>query len=101
MANKSDKKPTQGQRHFLLIYRFIANYYRPAAMLLFVLGIILVLPTYVKQLQFNRIFTYQQLGYIGIASLIAGLGLIMLALSIERQSYVRCKRDYILLHIPF
>jgi hypothetical protein len=100
MANQSKppKRGKNGVRHHLLLYRFIANRYRPPAILLFMMGFLLLLPTWIVQLRFKTIFTYQQLAYIGIASIVCGVGLIILAIFMEKQAYVRCRADHLQVH---
>jgi hypothetical protein len=101
MAKKqSDPKP--GQKYPLLVYRFEARRYRPAGVLLFVVGLIALLPWLVPMLRFqDAILDYQQLAYVGLGALIVGLLILILTMRIERRAYVQCLPQYLLIRAPF
>src|SRR5258708_2413397 len=96
MAKES---PKPGSKHRLLVYRFAARRYRPAGVLLIVIGIIAVLPYFIPLLRFpTQLLTYNQLAILGAASIIFGLVLFIIAVLLERQAYVQCLADYMVVH---
>ena len=99
MAKKqTDPSTDPGEKHPLLVYRFIARRYRPAGVLLFVMGLISLLPTVVPALRFkNSFLNYTQLSYVGIGALIGGAGLWILSLFMERRAYVQCRPEFFLI----
>ncbi len=101
MAKKQDDhKP--GQKYPLLVYRFEARRYRPAAVLLFVVGLIALLPWLVPMLRFeSAVLNYEQLAYVGLGSMILGLLILILTIRIERRAYVQCLPQYLLIRAPF
>ena len=96
--SKPRKQKKNGIKHLLFVYRYIANRYRSPAILLALMGFILLLPTWISQLRFKTIFTTQGLSYIGLASIIAGVGLLILAIFMEKRAYTQCKPDFLLIH---
>lgn len=96
MADQSNKPAI---KHPLIIYRFTTRRYRPAAILLVVVGIFALLPTLIPQLRFqSAILNYSQLGVIAIAAVILGLVIYVIAVLAERQAYVQCLPDYLVIH---
>ncbi|MEP7287727.1 MAG: hypothetical protein ABI947_18390 [Chloroflexota bacterium] len=100
MAN--DKREKTGNKHNFILYRFMARRYRPPGVLLVVMGIVALLPTFVPQLRFQTAFlNYQQLAIIGGASILVGLVLYIGAVLAERRAFVQCLPDYILISTMF
>jgi|GEM_PF-1040546 hypothetical protein len=99
MAKKQpDPSQDPGAKHPLLVYRFIARRYRPAGVLLFIMGLIALLPWLVPALRFSNSFlNYTQLAYVGVAALVAGAGLWILSLFMERRAYVQCHPQYLVI----
>lgn len=96
MADQS-KKPAL--KHPLIIYRFMTRRYRPAGILLVVVGVIALLPTLIPQLRFqSAVLNYSQLGIIAIAAVILGLVIFVVAVLAERQAYVQCLPEYLVIH---
>ncbi len=91
-----------GTRHPLLVYRFIARRYRPAGVLLFVMGLFALLPWLIPALRFkNAVVGYTTLAYIGLGSLILGAIVWIVSLRIERRAYVQCNPQYLVIRAPF
>jgi hypothetical protein len=91
-----------GGKYPLLVYRFIARRYRPAGVLLFIVGLIALLPWWIEELRpKNFILTYQQLAYMGIGALVLGALIWILSLRIERRAYVQCLPQYMIIRAPF
>jgi len=96
MADQSNKP---GMKHPLIVYRFMFRRYRPAGVLLFVVGIIALLPSIIPQLRFqSAVLNYSQLAIIGVAGIILGLAIFLVAVMGERQAYVQCRPDYLVVH---
>jgi hypothetical protein len=61
MAKKKEDAPSDvnavGAKHELLVYRFIGARYRPAGVLLFIMGIVALLPTFIPALRFPTRFS--------------------------------------------
>src|SRR5438874_13336423 len=103
MAKKqAEPSPKTGGKYPLLVYRFIGRRYRPAGILLFVAGLLALLPWWIVELRpKNFILTYQQLAYVGIGAMVLGLLILALSLRIERRAYVQCLPQYMLIRAPF
>ncbi len=96
MADKSNKP---GMKHPLIVYRFMMRRYRPAGVLLLVVGILALLPTIIPQLRFqSAVLNYSQLAIIGVAAIILGVAIFVVAVLGERQAYVQCRPDYLVVH---
>ncbi len=91
-----------GTKHPLLVYRFIAGRYRPAGVLLFVIGLLALLPWLIPQLRFtNSILNYNQLAILGMGAMIAGAGLWILTIFMQRRAYVQCRPEYLVIRTAF
>ncbi len=101
--NSSDQSGKRiGTKHPLLVYRFIAIRYRPAGVLLFLVGLLALLPWLIPQLRFqSAILNYNQLAILGMGALIAGAGLWILTIFMERRAYVQCRPDYLVIRSAF
>jgi hypothetical protein len=98
--NSSEGGP--GAKHPLLVYRFIAGRYRPAGVLLFAMGLLALLPWLIPALRFsNAILNYIQLATVGMGALIAGAGLWILTIFMERRAYVQCRPEYLVIRTAF
>jgi hypothetical protein len=96
----NDVKP--GNKYPLLVYRYIARRYRPAGVLLFVMGLFAQLPQFIALPFFkSTFFTPTQLAYVGAAALFAGAGIWIISLYMERRAYVQCMPDYLLIRSAF
>jgi hypothetical protein len=100
MAGKATKI---GNKHHLLVYRFIAGRYRPAGVLLFVIGIIALLPWLMPPirdvLRLDEAFlSYTQLAYLGAASMFAGAFLWIMTIYMQRKAYVQCLPEYMVIN---
>ncbi len=83
----------------LVVYRLLARRYRPVGVLLIAVGAIAQLPRYIPELRFaEALLTYEQLSLIGLAALLAGLGLFITALLEGRLAYAQCEPDYLLIN---
>ena len=100
MSKKEEKSERKkGIKHPLLVYRFIAHRYRPAGVLLFLMGLLALLPTAIPALRYKTSFiSYTQLASVGIAALVAGAGIWILSIFIERRAYVQCYPDYLVIN---
>jgi hypothetical protein len=103
MAEKQNSSETSpGIKHPLLVYRFIAGRYRPAGVLLFVMGLLALLPWLIPALRFsNAILNYVQLATLGMGALIGGAGLWILTIFMERRAYVQCRPEYLVIRTAF
>ncbi len=104
MAKKQavDTSTRSGEKHPLLVYRFIARRYRPAGVLLFIVGLLALLPWWITELRPKNFFlSYTQLAYIGIGALILGAFIWILSLRIERRAYVQCLPQFMVIRAPF
>src|SRR5215831_7006235 len=100
MAENAENLVAQeGTKHPLLVYRFIAGRYRPAGVLLFVVGLLAQLARIVPALQSTRFLGPQELSALGLACLIAGAGIWILTIFMARQAYVLCRKEYLLIHL--
>jgi len=96
----------RGAKHPLIVYRFIANRYRPSAFILLLAGLATLLPTLIpgvsEQLGLDKsILTPTRLGLLGCALLFAGTGIWLLTFFIQHRAYIQCKPDYLLIHLAF
>jgi hypothetical protein len=95
-------KQEKAAKHHLIVYRFIARRYRPAGILLILMGILALLPTFVDMLKpYVTLIKPEQLAVIGIASLVLGFGLFIGSILGERQAYVQCLPQYLLVNTMF
>jgi hypothetical protein len=107
MAKNEGNKLKPGHKHPLLVYRFIGGRYRPAGVLLFLLGLLLQIPRLLplipapKPLTLPTALPAETLSLLGLAVLFSGAGLWLLSLLIARRSYVRCQPDFMVIHAPF
>jgi hypothetical protein len=101
--NTQEPKPGKnGSKHRLILYRFTTQRFRPAGILLILMGILAFLPSFVSQLQFpNAILNPRQLAIFGGASIILGLVLYVGSVLAERRAYVQCLPDYLLVNTMF
>lgn len=99
-AQQTTGKPEQ--KYPLLVYRYIALRYRPAGVLLFVMGLFAQLPRFISLPFFTNTFlSSTQLAYLGAAALFAGAGIWIISLYMERRAYVQCLPDYLLIRSAF
>lgn len=107
MAKKQPEGTVKkGAKHPLIVYRFIANRYRPSGFILLLAGLATLLPTLIPDLSEqlnlqNSILTPTRLGWLGCALLFAGAGIWLLTFFIQHRAYVQCKPDYLLIHLAF
>jgi len=103
MAKKqADTSVKPSAKHPLLVYRFIGRRYRPAGVLLFIVGLLALLPWWIVELRPKDFFlTYTQIAYVGIGALVLGALIWILSLRIERRAYVQCLPQYMLIRSPF
>src|SRR4051812_37397631 len=95
-------KQESAAKHHLIVYRFIARRYRPAGMLLILMGILAILPAFVEPLRrLVGVITPEQLAIIGTAALVLGLGLFIGSILGERQAYVQCLPQFLLINTMF
>lgn len=95
-------KEERAAKHHLIVYRFIARRYRPAGILLILMGILAILPAFVEPLRrLVGIITPEQLAIIGGAAIVIGLGLFIGSILGERQAYVQCLPEFLLVNTMF
>ncbi len=96
----------RGAKHPLIIYRFVANRYRPRGFIFLIAGLAALLPwlipgvAEVLHLQ-NSILTPFRLAILGAVLLFAGAGMWILAFFVQHRAYVQCRPDYLLIHLAF
>lgn len=98
-AQKQLNKHAYGKKHPLIIYRLLGRRYRPAGVLLFVVGLMAQIPRFFPGLlQTGSFITTEQLSLVGIFALLIGLLLIVTSVWEERRAFVQCQPDYLLIH---
>ena len=96
MAKEPKKKP--GLKHQLLVYRFIAGRFRPAAQLMFLAGLVMEIPYFIPEARVpQKLFSVEQLALLGALLLLIGLALWVASIFRERRAYVQCQPDYLLI----
>jgi len=94
-----------GAKHRLILYRFMAQRYGPAAVLFLAMGILALLPNFIPQLQFDAIrlasltipLNYSQIAVIGVVSISLCLCLLLVSFLMNRQAFVQCRPDYLVI----
>lgn len=96
MSNRrqAPAKPKPGTKYPLLIYRDLANRFRPAAILMFVAGLVAQIPRFIPEARLEgTILSYEQLSLLGALLLLIGLALWIAAIYRERRAYVQCRAE--------
>ncbi|MBX3061807.1 MAG: hypothetical protein KF726_02465 [Anaerolineae bacterium] len=96
MSNRTQApaKPKPGTKYPLLIYRDLANRFRPAAILMFVAGLVAQIPRFIPEARLEgTILSYEQLSWLGALLLLIGLALWIAAIYRERRAYVQCRAE--------
>lgn len=92
-------KDGYGKKHPLLVYRMVSNRYRPAAMLLLVMGILAQLPRFVPDV-FGRgaFISGDTVSTVGLVAVVIGCALLAASIMEKRRAYVQCQPDYLLIN---
>jgi hypothetical protein len=96
MAKESKRK--SGIKHHLLVYKFIARRFRPAAQLMFLAGLVMQIPYFIPEARVPQtLITFEQLALLGALLMLIGLALWVASIFRERRAYVQCTPDYLLI----
>jgi hypothetical protein len=96
-----------GVKYPLLVYKYGTRRFRPAGLLFILTGLALQIPRILPQFRFDRVpllnlaLNYEQLGIIGFASIGIGFFLYVGSIIAERQAYVQCLPDFLLINTMF
>lgn len=88
------------QRHPLLVYHNLGRRYRPPALLLMVMGLFALLPTFIGELE-NDAVEPETLALFGLVVILVGAGLWLLSVLATVRSYVEVRPDVLLVSGPF
>ncbi len=95
-----DKSIGPGTRFPLVVYRRSGRRYRPAAVLLFLVGLLMLLPRLLA-LPLKWSIAPDTLATVGLVVLVGGVFLWILSLRMASRSFVQCRSQYLLIHAPF
>jgi hypothetical protein len=87
-----------GTRYPLLVYRFIARRYRPAAQVMVLAGLIAQIPWFVPEARLEgTILGYRELALLGLLLMLIGAALWVASIYRVHRAYVQCLPDYLLI----
>lgn len=87
-------------RHPLLIYYNLGRRYRPPALLLMLMGLFMLLPRYLEELQ-NEWVDPDDLALFGVVVFLVGFGMWLFAWLAIHRAYVQCRSDLLVIRTPF
>lgn len=89
-----------GDKQPLLVYRMIANRYRPPAVMLILFGILGQLPRFVPDLPLSGIFNAELISVVGFVGIVLGCTLLAASLMEKGRGWVQCQPDYLMINAP-
>jgi hypothetical protein len=95
----SENRPT-AIRHPLLVYRNLGKRYRPPGVLLFLMGLFLFLPSFIKELR-NDAVKPEALAGVGAVLVLVGIAFWLFSILAIRRAYVMCRPDVLEIRAPF
>jgi hypothetical protein len=98
-GNRKDRQSQFGTRQPLILYRLIARRYRPVGILLFLMGVVALLPLFIAELRGGiQLLTFETLAVLGFVSLLTGAVLTITSIFRERRAYVQCMPHFFLIN---
>lgn len=97
---ESDSSAREERRHPLLVYVNLGRRYRPPALLLMVMGLFALLPSFIEELQ-NDAIEPESLALVGLVVILVGAGLWLFSVLASVRSYVEVRPDVLLVRGPF
>jgi len=88
------------QLHPLLVYHNLGRRYRPPALLLIVMGLFALLPSFIEELE-NDSVSPDALALVGLVLILAGAGLWLFSILASERSYVEVRPDVLMVRGPF
>jgi hypothetical protein len=98
--NETSAKRPVAVRHPLLVYRNLGKRYRSPGALLFLMGVLLFLPSFIKELQ-NDAVKPEALAGVGVVLVLVGIAYWLFSILAIRRAYVECRPDVMEIHTPF
>jgi hypothetical protein len=87
-------------RHPLLVYQMLGRRYRPPGVLLMLMGLLLFLPSFIRELE-NESIAPSVLAQLGGVLVLVGLAFMLFATLASRRAYVACTPDLLIIRTPF
>jgi hypothetical protein len=98
--NKTSEKRPTAIRHPLLVYRNLGRRYRPPGVLLFLMGVFLFLPSFIKELR-NTAVKPEALAGVGAVLVLVGIAYWLFSILAIRRAYIECRPDVLEIRTPF
>lgn len=97
---KKDAQQEKGVRHILLVYHNLGKRYRSPGILLFIMGLLLFLPSFISDLKSDAVES-EALAGVGAVLVLVGLAFWLFSILAMRHSYVQVNRDLLVIRAPF
>src|SRR5690606_10924412 len=97
---ESDSSAREERRHPLLVYVNLGRRYRPPALLLMVMGLFALLPSFIEELQ-NDAIEPESLALVGLVLILVGAGMWLFSVLASVRSYVQVRPDWLLVRGTF
>ncbi|MBN2303208.1 MAG: hypothetical protein JXQ72_01945 [Anaerolineae bacterium] len=99
-AQQKAQEPAQEIRYPLLVYRVLGKRYRSPAILLIIMGIVLLLPSFISDLENEQVEPAALAGVGGVLILV-GLAFWLFSRLAIKHSYVQANPDLLVIRTPF
>ncbi|MBI5959420.1 MAG: hypothetical protein HY866_11835 [Chloroflexi bacterium] len=103
MARKKDKEAQEqpvALRHPLLLYYNLGRRYHPPGLFLFLMGLFLLLPAFIRELE-NDDVDPEALAGVGSVLILVGIAFLLFSRLAKRRAYVYCRPDLLEIKLPF